>query len=216
MRRLILGLIGVSVCLFVPACGGTSDGSDDKCPSAAACGGSLVGAWKITSSCLTIDLGAMMANTACPEQTAGAKNLKATGNVTFAADLSYTSALTLTYDVVINQPKTCLTKQNITLTCDQLQQGIEAQLAMTPFTSVSCAAATGGGCTCTFRGASQTASEAGTYTTTEAGLLTQTPMSGAVDDSDYCVKGSTLTLSAHDSSSMTGATVSGTVKLTNE
>jgi hypothetical protein len=61
---------------------------------------------------------------------------------------------------------------------------------------ISCKATTSGGCACTFSGASQTVSNAGTYTTTGAGLLTQTPTGGAPDDSDYCAKGSTLTLEA--------------------
>jgi hypothetical protein len=222
MRRLILGFAGVGVCLLVSACGNTSDGSDGECPNGAACGGSIVGSWKITSSCVTIDLDSMMASASCPEQTSDAKNLKVTGNVTYGADLSYTSNFTLAFDVVVAQPKSCLTKQNITLTCAQLQQGVEAQLAMTAFTSVNCAAAAGGGCACTFRGASQTISNAGTYTTTGAGLLTETPTGGAPDDSDYCVKGSTLTLSPHGDANavmnavMMDSSTSGTITLTKQ
>jgi hypothetical protein len=215
MRRLILGFLSAGVCLFVSACGSTSDGSDGTCPNGAACGGSIVGAWKITSSCLTIDL-ASMGTTACPEQTSEAKNLTATGNLTFGADLSYTSNATLAYDVVITQPKSCLMVQNITLTCDQLQQAVEAKLATTPFRSVACVAAAAGGCACTLQGASQMISGAGTYTTTGAGLLTETPTGEAPDDSDYCVKGSTLTLSPHGDSSNTGPTISGTITLTKQ
>ncbi len=215
MRRLILGLVGVGVCLFVSACGSTSD-SNGKCANGAACGGSLVGTWKVTSTCLTLDLGSAMGTAACPEQTSTAKNLRATGNATYGADLTYTSNATLTYDAAITQPKSCLTVQNITLTCDQLQQSVEARLAMTPFTSVSCKATANGGCACTFSGASQTISDAGTYTTTGAGLLTQTPTSDPPDESDYCVKGSTLTLSPHADTSMMGPSISGTITFTKQ
>ena len=219
MRRLILGLVGVGVCLFVSACGSTSDG-DGKCQNGAACGGSIVGAWKVTSSCLTLDLGSTMGSAACPDQTSEAKNLKATGTATYGADLTFTSNLTLSYDAVVTQPKSCLMVGNITLTCDQLQQAVEAQLATTPFTSVGCKGSAGGGCACTFSGASQNVSDAGTYTTTGAGLLTQTTTGGTPDDSDYCAKGSSLTLSPHADSSTTGmmgggtaASVSGTITL---
>ncbi len=215
MRRLILGLVGVGVCLFVSACGSTSDG-DGKCQNGAACGGSIVGAWKITSTCLTLDLGSTMGSANCPEQTSAAKNLKASGNVTYGADLTYTSNLTLSYDAVVTQPKSCLMVGNITLTCDQLQQAVEARLAMTAFTSVSCKGSAGGGCACTFGGASEAITDAGTYTTTGAGLLTQTTTGGTPDDSDYCAKGSALTLSPHAGSGMMGPSVSGTITLTKQ
>ena len=55
----------------------------------------------------------------------------------------------------------------------------------------------------------------GSYTTTAAGVLTDTPMGGgAASPSDYCVKGKTLTVSPHAGSAMMGQTVSGTITLT--
>ncbi len=214
-----LGLWALATLLLGSACGGSSNSDDGKCANGVACGGAIAGAWKISGTCLTVDLAAM-SSTSCPEQTAEASDLEMTGNVTYGADSTYTSNVTTSLKVVVTQPKSCLVKQGITLTCEQLQQGIEAQLDSTAFTSVGCAASAGGGCSCTFVAAPQTTSAAGTYTTTGAGLLTQTPTGDAPDDSDYCAKGSTLTLSPHGDSSMgmgtSMTTISGTITLTKQ
>ena len=68
-------------------------------------------------------------------------------------------------------------------------------------------------CTCTETIASQTSSETGTYTTTAAGLLTDTPTGGTASQTDYCVKGTTMTQSPHAGSTMMGVNLSGTITL---
>ena len=101
-------VLGLFVCCVASACGGTSDSA--KCGQGSACGGNLVGSWKIRSSCVTSD--AIM---------------------------------------------------------------------------------------------------------TSAGVLTQTPSNGTASTTDYCVNGSTLTLSSHQDSSMPGTTgIRGTIVLSKE
>jgi hypothetical protein len=48
-------------------------------------------------------------------------------------------------------------------------------------------------------------------------VLTETAMGGTPDDSDYCVKGTTFTLSPHAGSTMAGqGSTSGTITLTKQ
>jgi len=55
------------------------------------------------------------------------------------------------------------------------------------------------------------------YSTTPAGLLTKTATGGTPDESDYCVKGKTLTVSTHTGSGMAGqASIAGTITLTKQ
>jgi len=56
-----------------------------------------------------------------------------------------------------------------------------------------------------------------TYSTTAAGVLTETATGGTPNDSDYCIKGTTLSLSPHAGSSMAGqGSTSGTITLTKQ
>jgi hypothetical protein len=48
----------------------------------------------------------------------------------------------------------------------------------------------------------QTSTESGTYAVTEAGVLSETPANGMPSQSDYCVKGNTLTVSPSQSVNM--------------
>ncbi len=214
MRRLIQGLVGIGVCLFVSACAGTSkDSTKDsggKCLNAAGCGGNIVGTWKIASSCLTIDPASIM-NMSCPGETTSTSGLKYSGTVTYAADMTYTTNYTTSGNITFSLPASCLMQQGITLTCDQLSQALAGQPMMMGTSSGSCSTASGGGCTCKIALSNVDSSASGTYTTTGSGSLTQTPMNGTVENDVYCVKGSTLTLSPSDT-----ANGSGTLTLTKQ
>jgi hypothetical protein len=134
-----------------------------------------------------------------------------TGTVTYSADLTYTADSTISGNIAVTLPASCLTVNGITVTCTQLTQAL-MNMADPSFASASCVAA-GSGCTCTVPEPAQTTNETGTYTTTSAGLLTQSPANGTADLSDYCVKGSALTESPHPGSSMMGQSVSGVITL---
>lgn len=201
MRRLILGFVGVGVCLFVSACAGSNE-SSDKCANGSACGGNIVGTWKIISSCVTIDPGAMI-NANCPGETASTSGLKLSGSVTYAADMTYTSNVTVSGNVAVSLPASCLKQSNITLTCDQLSQAFAAQ-PMMGISGGSCSNASGGGCSCKAAITDQNTTETGTYTTTGAGARTQTSSTGKAETDTYCVKGSTLTLSPSSDTASSG------------
>ncbi len=206
MRRLILGFLGAGVCLLVSACAGTKE-STGTCSNSAGCGGNIVGTWKITSSCVTVDLGDAM-NAECPGETTNSSGLKASGTVTYAADMTYTSSFTVTGNITLTLPASCLKRNNITLTCAQLTESLQSQMMMG---AGSCSTASGGGCSCKFPITGEPNSETGTYTTTGSGSLTQTQSTGETETDTYCVKGSTLTISPTNN-----ATTSGTLTLTKQ
>jgi hypothetical protein len=161
-----------------------------------------------------------MVDPQCPSATYGASNVQVSGSITYNADLTYTSMSTIGGSTSVTLPASCLTTQGITLTCAQLTQGFATltQMSNAPFKSASCAAA-GSGCTCTIVLNDQTSTESGTYTTSAAGVLTETPAGGTPSDTDYCVKGNTLTESPHqsvDMGMMGQMTVTGTIVLSKD
>jgi hypothetical protein len=208
MRNLIATFVGVLALAFVSSCGGSGGGT---CSNSAACGGNIVGTWKITSSCVTAS--EQMFDMSCPGASVSSTNLTVTGSVTYMADLTYTSNFTSSGSVTVTLPASCLMSQGITVTCDQLNQIFASDPTTPPGTHCSNA---GSGCACTVVEMNQTSTDTGTYTTTPAGLLTETAAGGTPDQSDYCVKDTTLTVSPHAGSSMMGAGISGTITLSKQ
>jgi hypothetical protein len=137
-------------------------------------------------------------------------NANITGSATYNVDGTYTQTATTTATVRLFYPQSCLTSGGVTLTCEQLNQAVQAN--PTPGVTLNCTGTSDCSCTETISG--QTSTESGTYTTTTDGLLTQTPTSGTASTSDYCVKGNTMTQSPHPGSYGMGVAVSGTIALT--
>ncbi len=193
----------------VLGCDGNGDGT---CATPAACGGDVVGKWKVVSSCVSVTSTPPMD---CPQATAKVSNLVVNGDTTYKADLTYASTLSLGADYDFTFPAACLTNQGVTLSCSQLQAALALVLGMEPDTtvnSVTCSA-TGGGCSCTLKASFGPKAESGTYTTA-GGVLTETATGGQPAPSDYCVQGNKLQLLPHMSMSMGGmsdGTVSGTI-----
>jgi hypothetical protein len=196
MKISVLGLVGA---LVLSACGG---GGSASCENAAACGGDVVGTWKITSSCVKYTGSAM--TDFCPSATLGATSFNVTGSETFGADGTYTSAITVAGSVTVNVPASCLKFNGLTLTCDQITQ-VFAAMPQAGIKSFKCVGTSD--CACTVSPDDAVSNGAGTYTTTGAGLLSLMPTNGATSDmTDYCVKGSTMTQSPR-SGDITGTIV---------
>jgi hypothetical protein len=191
-----------------------SSASGAACTNTPACGGNIVGTWKITDSCVgSGDL--LEPADDCPGQTGSTANFKITGTLVYNADQTYTAITSSTGNVVIKYPNTCLTTNGIT--CAALSQGVMDELAMpgATFTAGSCAAAPTA-CVCTLAIDSASAVEKGVYTTTAAGVLTQEPTGGDIGTSSYCVTGNTFTLSPDAASTMMGQSVMETITLTRQ
>jgi hypothetical protein len=200
--------LGIAASFVVSACGGSSGG---RCSNSAACGGDIVGTWKITSSCVSANL-AMLDGT-CPAATLSTSDLKMAGSVTYNADLSYIETGTVSGTVVVTEPTSCFTSQGVTPTCDDLNQEFQSN-NQDPALTLHCTGTTT--CTCTETFTNEDTSQTGTYTTTTAGVLTETRdgESSPSETDDYCVKGTAFTLSPHADSMMMGQPIMGTITLT--
>ena len=200
----LTSVVGLFVGLALPGCGS----SGGTCGNTAACGGAIVGTWSITSSCVSES--ASMVDSQCPSATASSSALTITGSITYNADGTYSSTSTVSGSINVTLPPSCLTSNGVTITCDQLNQ--LSHTNPTPGVTLNCTGSSS--CACTETIASQASSETGTYTTTAAGLLTDTPTGGTASQTDYCVKRTTMTQSPHAGSGMMGVNLSGTITLT--
>jgi len=204
--------------LSIAACGGGSKSS--ACNQVGACGGSVVGTWKVTGSCLNAGGNAAMASgisMSCPNASVGNANVSQTGSVTYKADMTFTATTTISGSVSVVLPASCLTQMGVTITCDQLNQvfksvGSSAGAAGSSgggLPDIHCSSS-GGGCACTTSIPMQTSTTSGTYSTSGS-LLTE---NGSI--SDYCVQGDKLYVKPHQgtsmSSSMGNVSVNGQVE----
>jgi hypothetical protein len=164
---------------IITGCGGSSgDASGDDM-----CGGDAVGTWKITSSRLTVDV--PMLDPDCPTATGTSSDIAAAGTLMYNADLSYSDDVTITGNVTMNLPASCLSGASCAdFGTNLVNEGV--------FKTATCATA-GTGCMCMLAFPDQSSNDVGTYTTA-AGVLTETSTGDATGDGlAYCVKGTTLT-----------------------
>ncbi len=198
-------LVGACLAFVVSGCGGTAEDEAASCGDTSQCGGDIVGNWKISSTCLSLE-GASLADTmGCAGITSEGKDLAMSGTVSYNADKTYQANVTVTGSVVATVPAACLTQQSVTLTCSQLQQGLEASSAESGYQSVVCSGSSS--CSCTMKLVPAVQATRGTYSTA-GGTLTETAAGGTPDDSSYCVKGKSLTVSPTGSmSSVAGSVV---------
>jgi hypothetical protein len=187
--------------------GSGAGGATASCSNVVPCGGSVVGTWNVTSSCLTIsgeqDLTLAGLNCA-PAPITG--SLHVTGTWTANADGTYADGTTTTGTEQFQLAPACLMLSGTTTTCD----GIGGPLQGLGFQSVTCTPAGNGGCTCTatvnqMGGAglvSVLASGSGNYATSGNTLTvdSNSPYS-------YCVSGSKMTWTPQPTSPTTTGTI---------
>jgi hypothetical protein len=167
--------------IIIVGCGGGGASGDDMC------GGDAVGTWTITSSNLTVDVPKF--DLACPTAAGTSSNIAASGTLTYNADLSYSDDVTITGNVTLDLPASCVSSG---LSCADLGSHL---VTAGVFEAATCAVA-GTGCTCTAVLPGQPSTDVGTFTTA-AGVLTETSTGSATGEGlAYCVKGMTLTESS--------------------
>jgi hypothetical protein len=197
------------------ACSSTSS-STGTCSSVAACGGDIVGTWKVVSVCGKAT-GTITGQGGC---TVGVSDipLNASGTYTFNADGTYTTTASLSDSDAFTFGAACLSTNGVTQTCAQLASALMSSANPLATTSLwECSPTAVGGCSCT---ASVTASAtpSGTYTTA-GNVLTETPTGLAAFALDYCVQdGSKLSIIGAPSMAiaMSGITGSADLMLTKE
>ena len=169
--------------------------SSTPCENAAPCGGDIVGTWTVTSGCESSTRSAL--DGACPAATALVGIVLARSTISYRADMTYSFAGTVLGDAYVSVPTECLTSGE---TCADVAQ----QLSTEPdFASISCMSRESG-CECQRRQAPEEVMEAGTFTVTAGGLLTEVSAGTPPRLMDYCVRGNTLTLSPHQDSAAAG------------
>ena len=187
--------------------------SPGSCGTVQPCGGDAVGTWNATAACANKANAEMTflqiaGALGCQDATLGSYSLAASGNATFAADLSYTSTLAVRTSANVNVPSTCLQG----LSCGLLTLGF--QNTTTQFGTIESANCTGSGsCTCALTISAPVFDSPGTYTVSASGtVLSLTSAAGTVGDEPYCVKGSELHIISLDTT-MSPATVAGDIVL---
>jgi hypothetical protein len=192
--------------------GSTGSGGSSSCKNVSACGGSVLGTWTVSSSCLDLSSSNLDISLAGLDPTS-CKNVASTGSLTVSgtwtanSDGTYADATMTTGTVQLELPAGCLMLSGTTTTCPHL----DSPLTALGFASVDCQnAASGGGCTCT-ASVQQTglpgvpsaaASSSGNYAVASNTLTIDgsTPYA-------YCVSGSQMTWTPQTTSPTTAGTI---------
>jgi len=190
--------------------GGSSGagGAGESCSNVMPCGGSVVGTWNVTSSCLTVSgqLDLTLAGLNCPAA-AITGSLHVSGTWTGNSDGTYSDNTTTTGSEEFALAPACLFLSGTTTTCDGISGPLQGGLG---FQSVNCTTASSGGCSCTGTvqqpgGAglvSVVASVSGNFVTS-SNILT-------IDNASnysYCVSGTKMTWTPQPASPITTGTI---------
>jgi hypothetical protein len=195
-------------------CGGGSGSGGGSC-GAPACGGDVVGRWVVNSGC--VDRAALTqrvlgSKASCSGAALSEVTPMPYGEITFAADSTYTISLSMDLILRIEFPRSCLSEAS----CSAVETG--AFLTNLIGNSGVGAIACGGteSCSCNESGMLNfgqprgTQDSSGTYTLSGT-TLSLTSTTGVTDSGSYCVQGSDLHLALSGMSSATSATPSNLV-----
>lgn len=229
MKRLLHCVVFVA-CLAIAGCGsdaskkgsggngggggGAGGVNGGACSVPTACGGNLVGTWRIVSAC-----GSIESNACPPSQSISFETSWVQATYTFAGDGTLTLTASGTATEAIRYPVGCLSPvvdAGVTEACaafqDLIRAGIQQADAGAPITSITsftCSMDGNGVCLCNEVVMAATQTQTSAYTTsgdqlTFIDLGADAGTSGASDvHGDYCVSGNTLTMRLTDTSGST-------------
>lgn len=168
-----------------------------QCQSTPACGGDVVGTWQIGSSCTKGTFADLM-NAMCKEATGDGSGLTVTGSYVLNADKTYATSTVTNGIAKITFPAACLKDavSGTPLTCQQFATTFGALLALAgpgSAPTLQCSGTTSCACDITFKEVKEEAK--GQYTLASNRLSLKSAGNDDPDVFDYCVKGTTLTLS---------------------
>jgi hypothetical protein len=168
--------------------------STPACPNGPSCGGSVVGTWNVTSSCLTLsgNMDVSLIGMGCSTVPV-VGSLQVTGTWTAKANGTYTDNTTTKGSITFPLSPACLTVSSVQVECSRMGGVFQAQ----GWTVAACSTNASGQCICSATAnqpggigvVSPFASTSGDYTTSGSGLTTDSFI-----DYWYCVSGNTLTL----------------------
>jgi hypothetical protein len=149
-----------------------------------ACGGDLVGKWRIVSLCGASTYQPTVLY--CGEKpTIERAGVTVTGTAEYAADGGYTESITQSGTMHITYPASCVGTMMGVANCDEV-----AKLYAGSGSSYSCSDA--GACQCTAQLVNDTFSDQGTYRIVGTGVTKQSPRIIMMSPADYCVQGNRL------------------------
>jgi non-reducing end alpha-L-arabinofuranosidase len=192
---------------------GGGAGAGGACAQATPCGGDLIGEWTVTSSCLSVSgqLDLSLASTGCDSAPiTGAR--KVTGTWTATSDGKYVDNTVTSGDDQFTLAPSCLVISSTPVNCSGAANLLIGVLG---YAKLECGSNAGGGCDCSGHiqqtgGLGLLAAEPATAGRYRASGSTFTETGAGVSDDtqyDYCVKGSTLTITPKS----TGSTASGAI-----
>ena len=206
--RTMVAMVVFSVALMpiVSACGG----GGGSCAKVQPCGGDVLGNWAISGACfnnaaLNMDIGM-----SCPGASINITAFNLTGSARFNADLTYNTTGTATISLRETIPVSCLTAGSVALTCAELDQQLQEDIAANPGTTQTGHCEGSNICTCTVTNGPQTISETGTYATSGT-TLTFTDSAGSISSNGYCVQGNELHIVQFDMTMPMGTIQADTV-----
>ncbi len=176
--------------------GGSSSGTGGatSCPNGTACGGSLIGTWTVSSSCLALsgDMDVSLASLGC-KTVPVTGSLQVTGTWIANSNGTYTDNTVTSGSVTFPLAAACLSVSSVNVACDKASGAITAL----GWATATCSNDSSGHCACTATAnqsgglgvVSPWAMTSGNYTTSSSGLNTD-----ATVDYSYCVSGNTLTV----------------------
>jgi hypothetical protein len=173
--------LAVCVVLVVSASFLSCGDDDASCPAFTACGGDVVGTWSIKNTCVSGGGTGLVED--CPGATTSVEGLKATGTITFNANMTTTENVAISGSMKMNLPASCL----MGATCAQLDAVLKASLSEpdAPFSAVSCSGSSGCTCSVTFKGTAEM--EMDTYRLSGNKII-----DGDGEEQEYCVSGTTM------------------------
>jgi hypothetical protein len=190
MKHSLVPLIALVFATISAGCGGDDDdssaspGGSANCTTTPACGGEIVGDWKITGFCPDTSKVPPQLKELCESATLDYDAPVVSGSLSFKSDMTFTQSTMAKGTGYIVLPADCFKQDS--LTCDQAQTLINNASGAAP---IKCSASNGG-CKCALA-IDEAPTTMGTYTTSgsKATLKAKDELT-----SDYCVKGSELTL----------------------
>ena len=171
-----------------PAAGSPAPATTDQCDEYAPCGGQLVGRWRVSGSCFG---GSFTNDPACKDYASG-QVVSGDAVYQFGSDgsLSYTGALTITYDISVSEAcAQAIAKKDAASYCKLVEDGMDDNPSA-PAT-ITCDASSGA-CACHVVEGPISNGNNDVFTTSSKRVTITTQ--GASNTYSYCVSGDTLTL----------------------
>jgi hypothetical protein len=187
--RTMVAMVVFSAALMpmLSACGG----GGGSCGKVTPCGGDVVGNWTVSGACLDSATLNMELGMSCPGAAISISRVNVSGSARFNVDLTYTVTTAASFTAQETIPASCLSSGGLTLTCAQLDQQLQQDIAADPSTFQSAHCSGSSSCTCTFTVAGEAQTETGTYTTSGT-TFTTTASDGSISSNGYCVQGNEL------------------------